>query len=225
MARRTLYARKIKTDTGISGAVADLGGTTVAPDGTLTGAANSNLVVGGGTGKLTAGGGKAFIEGVSGDASFGNGDVSMPGAAGPLVSLGVGVVKVFDIDYTDFNVASPSGFMDITVTTTGNDWIAELVLIRHGAKFQGGGITEVLATVGDAASSAGYIAALADLFATPPQLWGDSGTHLGGYLSSAGTVRVQTGSTIRVTLDATGGDLDELTGGSAELIVRYYEIP
>ncbi len=226
MARDTIAAKGIVPSGGGTLALGSSPGSTMTPSGGFAmGAAQGIAISDGG------------VTGSSG--SFANvpGHVSrinLTARGTQLANYGTTVCRRINILYTTFSVAATTAFVDFTIddfVPTANDdpWICIAVYGRQIANFGGGAVTAVDLTCGDSNDADGYIkTGQVDLFSGAPNVFGDIETDLGVYLATHGLTVVQPDKSVakfRVTLTATGDNLDQMTAGEVSIYALYRTIP
>lgn len=211
---------------GISGKFA-AGGAAFEVDGTSGDVTmgTGNLTVNGTTGDIDGGSGNFTVDVSTGDVTA-TGDMTVTGTVSGAEFVGFAVSRLHTetISFSDFNVAATSGTYDFAVEST-HRWVVTEVFIDKSTEFTGGAISAVECVVGDVLADDGYIAAgRVDLF-SGTNTRGNQAADRGAYTSTFGELTIRTTSDLRVTLNATGGNLEDLLQGVAKIYVRYWTFP
>jgi hypothetical protein len=205
----------------------EAGGAAFAVDGTSGDVTmgTGNLTVNGTTGDIDGGSGNFTVDVSTGDVTAA-GDMAVTGTVSGAAFVGFAVPQLHTemISFSDFNVAATSGTYDFAVEPT-HRWVVTEVFIDKSTPFTGGAISAVECVVGDVLDDDGYIATgRVDLF-SGTNTRGNQASDRGPYTSTFGELTIRASSNLRVTLNATGGNLEDLLQGVAKIYVRYWTLP
>lgn len=212
-----LEANRINASVGDGGFVANLAGTEVGTAGNIN--MNATLQLASGPAALLGAGGAIQMDGSTGEITLNEGS--------QLIAHGVPKIREFTLNFSDYLAPSTTAFFDYTVESS-FDWIVLDWFVRQTQDFIGGALSAVEMLLGSSTAPSGYCpAGQVDLFSGAPVVNGLLVSNRGPLISTFGTHVLQTGASdaVRVTLNATGANLDQLSQGTASIYVRYFTLP
>lgn len=145
-----------------------------------------------------------------------------------LLNYGTAKTQRIPVVYGDLAVAGLSKTIDYTIEGGVSVWIGTDIFVRKITDFTGGTTTSVAIEIGDETTDAdGFLkSGRVDLFSGAPALAGKAAADRGAYIDTFGVYTDLTGGTkLRLTVTATGANLDQLTAGSCAIYMRYFTLP